>query len=227
MATILVVDDEKDIRNLIEIYLKNEGMRVCSAECATEALEILGREQIDLAILDVMMPDTDGITLCMRIREKSNISIIMASAKDQDMDKVIGLTAGADDYVAKPFNPIELIARVKAQLRRSITFNNAINSDVLEYDGLCMELDHHRVTLNGKTVALTPKEYGILELLWRNRGIVFSTEKIYNRIWGENGYEVDNTVMVHIRNLRHKIETENDQNKYIQTVWGIGYKFGT
>lgn len=226
MAIILVVDDEQDIRDLLGIYLKNEGYQVEKAASGEEALQLVQKKHIDLILLDIMLPDIDGIKLCMKLRESCHIPIIMVSAKDQDMDKVLGLTSGADDYVSKPFNPVELIARVKAQLRRSMEFNRAVSSDVLEYNGLSMQLDTHRVFLEGQEVSLTPKEYGILELLWKHSGVVFSTERIYNRIWNEEEYDVDDIVMVHIRNLRGKIERNPRKPEFIHTVWGVGYRFG-
>ncbi|MBO5458787.1 MAG: response regulator transcription factor [Lachnospira sp.] len=226
MAVILVVDDEQDIRDLLGLYLKNEGYQVEKAACGEEALELIQQKSIDLILLDVMLPDIDGIKLCMKLRESSHIPIIMVSAKDHDMDKVIGLTSGADDYVSKPFNPVELIARVKAQLRRSVEFSMAVKSDVLECNGLRMQLDTHRVFLDDREVDLTPKEYGILELLWKNSGVVFSTERIYSRIWNEEEYDVDNVVMVHIRNLRMKIERNPKKPEFINTIWGVGYRFG-
>lgn len=226
MATVLIVDDEEDIRELVGIYLKNEGYNICKAVNGQEALQCLSDMQIDLAILDVMMADMDGIALCMEIRKKSNIPIIMLSAKDQDMDKVIGLSAGADDYLAKPFNPVELVARVKAQLRRFNDFNERKPSSILEYMELSMNLETHRVFLNLKKVQLTPKEFAILELLWKNKGNVFSTEHIYDSLWSEEeAYDINNVVMVHIRNLRSKIEPDIKNPQYIKTVWGVGYKF--
>ena len=226
MATVLIVDDEEDIRELVGIYLKNEGYNICKAVNGQEALQCLSDMQIDLAILDVMMADMDGIALCMEIRKKSNIPIIMLSAKDQDMDKVIGLRAGADDYLAKPFNPVELVARVKAQLRRFNDFNERKPSSILEYMELSMNLETHRVFLNLKEVQLTPKEFAILELLWKNKGNVFSTEHIYDSLWSEEeAYDINNVVMVHIRNLRSKIEPDIKNPQYIKTVWGVGYKF--
>ena len=226
MATVLIVDDEEDIRELVGIYLKNEGYNICKAVNGQEALQCLSDLQIDLAILDVMMADMDGIALCMEIRKKSNIPIIMLSAKDQDMDKVIGLSAGADDYLAKPFNPVELVARVKAQLRRFNDFNERKPSSILEYMELSMNLETHRVFLNLKEVQLTPKEFAILELLWKNKGNVFSTEHIYDSLWSEEeAYDINNVVMVHIRNLRSKIEPDIKNPQYIKTVWGVGYKF--
>ena len=226
MATVLIVDDEEDMRELVGIYLKNEGYNICKAVNGQEALQCLSDMQIDLAILDVMMADMDGIALCMEIRKKSNIPIIMLSAKDQDMDKVIGLSAGADDYLAKPFNPVELVARVKAQLRRFNDFNERKPSSILEYMELSMNLETHRVFLNLKEVQLTPKEFAILELLWKNKGNVFSTEHIYDSLWSEEeAYDINNVVMVHIRNLRSKIEPDIKNPQYIKTVWGVGYKF--
>ena len=226
MATVLIVDDEEDIRELVGIYLKNEGYNICKAVNGQEALQCLSDMQIDIAILDVMMADMDGIALCMEIRKKSNIPIIMLSAKDQDMDKVIGLSAGADDYLAKPFNPVELVARVKAQLRRFNDFNERKPSSILEYMELSMNLETHRVFFNLKEVQLTPKEFAILELLWKNKGNVFSTEHIYDSLWSEEeAYDINNVVMVHIRNLRSKIEPDIKNPQYIKTVWGVGYKF--
>ena len=226
MAAILVVDDEEDIRELVGIYLKNEGFKVYKAADGQEALKCLDDMQIDLAILDVMMSDMDGIALCLEIRKKSNIPIIMLSAKDQDMDKVIGLSAGADDYLAKPFNPVELVARVKAQLRRFNDFNERKPSSILEYMDLSMNLETHRVFANSKEIWLTLKEFAILELLWKNKGNVFSTEHIYNTLWSEEeAYDINNVVMVHIRNLRSKIEPDIKNPQYVKTVWGVGYKF--
>ncbi len=226
MAAILVIDDEKDICNLIGIYLKNEGYEFYKAGNGIEGLEALERYKIDLVIADVMMPKMDGITFCMKVREKWNVPIIMVSAKDQDMDKVMGLTAGADDYISKPFNPIELVARVKAQLRRSQKYNNNGSGDLYEYAGLSMDINSRRVYKNSEQVLLTNKEYEILKLLWTNRGMVFSAEHIYSKVWDEQEYDADNIVMVHIRNLRKKIETDAKNPEYITTVWGVGYKFG-
>ena len=224
---ILIVDDEQDIRNIVSIYLENNDFKTVQAESGHAALEIKKKKKIDLTILDVMMPDMDGITLCIKIREKTNMPVIMLSAKDQDMDKVMGLTCGADDYIAKPFNPIELLARVRAQLRRFNELNPVqINSEVIKYDDFTLNISTHKKIKKDEEIRLTPTEFKILKLLWTNRGIVFSTEKIFERIWGEEEFEVDNTVMVHIRNLRDKIEEDNKKPKYIKTVWGVGYKFG-
>ncbi len=226
-GTILIVDDEKDIRDIVGIYLENSGYRIIKEEDGQKALELLEQEKIDLAIIDVMMPRMDGVQLCMKIRDSRNLPIIMLSAKNQDMDKVLGLSAGADDYLAKPFNPVELLARVRAQLRRFNELNpNSGNNGVLKYNGLTLYLENHKAMLDDKEVRLTPTEFAILKLLWENKGVVFSTDRIYNRIWSEEEYEVDNTVMVHIRNLRDKIERDKKNPTYIRTVWGVGYKFG-
>lgn len=223
---ILIVDDEEDIRNIVGIYLEGNGLNTIKVSNGSDALDLIDNEQIDLVILDVMMPDMDGIKLCMKIRGKSNVPIIILSAKDQDMDKVMGLTVGADDYISKPFNPIELLARVRAQLRRFKELNNIrVNNEVLQYDNLLLNLSTHILMKNNEEIRLTPIEFKILKLLWINKGIVFSTELIYEKVWGECDFEIDNTVMVHIRNLREKIEDDRKNPKFIKTVWGIGYKF--
>ena len=223
---ILVVDDETEIADLIEVYLKNENYTVFKFYTAQEALNCIETTPIDLAILDIMLPDIDGFTLCKKIREHHTYPIIMLTAKDAETDKITGLTLGADDYIAKPFNPLELVARVKAQLRRRKEFNHSEAKNVLEYLDLSMNLETHRVFLNAKEVFLTPKEFAILELLWKNKGNVFSTEHIYNTLWSEEeAYDTNNVVMVHIRNLRSKIESDVKNPRYIKTVWGVGYKF--
>ncbi len=226
--TILIVDDEKEIRDLIDIYLKNEGYRTLKAENGIEALNVLEKEEVHLIILDIMMPELDGIQACMKIREGKNMPIIMLSAKTEDMDKIMGLTTGADDYITKPFNPLELIARVKSQLRRYIKLNNGGNSvdrsSLIEIDDLTMNTETHEVYLDGKNIKLTPREFNILELLSRNRGIVFSIEKIYESVWKEEFIQSDNTVMVHIRKIREKIEENPRKPRFIKTVWGVGYK---
>ncbi|NMM63964.1 response regulator transcription factor [Clostridium sp. P21] len=225
--TILVVDDEKEIRNLIGIYLENEGYKVIKASDGLEALKILKSQQVHLIILDIMMPNMDGMEACMKIREHKNMPIIMLSAKSEDMDKIMGLTTGADDYITKPFNPLELIARAKSQLRRYTKLNNSgesISSDIIEIDDLSINVSTHEVKIGEKLVNLTRREFDILELLAKNRGIVFSTEKIYERVWNEEFYQSDNTVMVHIRKIREKIEENSRKPKYIKTVWGVGYK---
>lgn len=227
---ILVVDDEKEIRNLIQIYLKNEGYDTVTAEDGIEALKALEKENFQLIILDIMMPRMDGIEACMKIRQEKNMPIIMLSAKSEDMDKIMGLTTGADDYITKPFNPLELVARVKSQLRRYIRFNNQelVNEvkqeGVIEVDDLIINVNTHEVKIDGKDVKLTPREFDILELLARNRGMVFSIERIYEAVWQEAFMESDNTVMVHIRKIREKIEKDSRKPEYIKTVWGVGYK---
>lgn len=227
--TILIVDDEKEIRKLIQIYLKNEGYNTILAENGEEALKILESNDIHLIVLDIMMPKMDGIEACLKIREDRNMPIIMLSAKSEDMDKILGLTTGADDYVTKPFNPLELVARIKSQLRRYTKLNNIdpINKSIIEIDGLVINIDTHEVKVDGKEVKLTPREFDILELLARNKGIVFSIEKIYEMVWKEDFYDSNNTVMVHIRKIREKIEEDSRNPRYIKTVWGVGYKFET
>lgn len=224
---ILVVDDEREIRNLMEIYLKNEGFCVIKASNGIEALNILDRNDICLVILDIMMPKMDGIETCIRIRKTKNMPIIMLSAKGEDMDKILGLTTGADDYITKPFNPLELIARVKSQIRRYTKLNAVYNPKIektIEIDDLSINTDTHEVIVSDKIVNLTKREFDILKLLAENRGMVFSTEKIYESVWKEGFYDSYNTVMVHIRKIREKIEQNPRKPKYIKTVWGVGYK---
>ncbi|MDQ0087059.1 DNA-binding response OmpR family regulator [Paenibacillus anaericanus] len=225
-GTILLVDDEKEIIQLMDIYLKNEGYKLLKAADGLEALELLGRHQVDLIILDVMMPRMDGIEACMKIRESKNMPIIMLSAKGQDMDKIAGLSIGADDYVTKPFNPLELVARVKSQLRRYQQLSGPQRQDENEIviEELVINISTHTVTVEGQEVQLTPREFAILKLLAINRGIVLSMERIYQEVWNEPFMESKNTVMVHIRKIREKIEKDNQNPRYIKTVWGIGYK---
>ncbi|EJP6472662.1 response regulator transcription factor [Clostridium botulinum] len=224
---ILIVDDEKEIRDLIDIYLTNEGYITLKASNGIEALELLKTNNVHLIILDVMMPKMDGIEACMKIREEKSMPIIMLSAKSEDMDKIIGLTTGADDYITKPFNPLELLARVKSQLRRYIKLNNSNGSeseDIITIEDITINVATHEVKIGDQLVKLTPREFDILELLSRNRGVVFSIEKIYELVWKEEFLDSNNTVMVHIRKLREKIE-ENPRNpRYVKTVWGVGYK---
>lgn len=222
---ILIVDDEEDIRNLLGIYLENEGFKVLKAENGEEALKIIEEKNIELVLLDVMMPLIGGIEACMRIRKNKNMPIIMISAKSEDMDKIHGLTAGADDYIAKPFNPLELIARVKSQLRRYRKYNsNSGNADtIIEIGDLTIDNDTRKVFVGDKEIRLTPKEFDILELLARNRGIVLSIRKIYEEVWKEEFFKADNTVAVHITNLREKIEADPKAPVYIKTIWGVGY----
>ncbi|TBL81830.1 response regulator transcription factor [Paenibacillus thalictri] len=224
--TILLVDDEKDIIDLLEIYLKNEGYRLLRAGNGFEALEVLRKEEIDLIILDIMMPKMDGMEACIKIREQKNMPIIMLSAKSQDMDKILGLSTGADDYVTKPFNPLELVARIKSQLRRYTRLNvpRENKEEEIEVDDLFINTSTREVKVDGRDVKLTPREFAILELLARHRGKVWSIEKIYETVWGEAFFESDNTVMVHIRKIREKIEEQPRKPKFIKTVWGVGYK---
>lgn len=226
--SILVTDDDPEIRDVIHIYLRNEGYRVLEAEDGVQALDYLRHETVDLIILDVMMPNMDGIRACFKMREMTNAPIIMLSAKGEDIDKIIGLTTGADDYVAKPFNPLELIARVKAQLRRQIFTgagsSNPKNDTVIEINDLIINKERHIVTIRGKEILLTPIEFSILELMSSNRGHVFNVEKIYQMVWKEDKFISDSTVMVHIRNIREKIEDNPREPRYIKTVWGVGYK---
>lgn len=218
--------DEPEIIKLMQIYLENEGYRLLMARDGLEALEQVNREQIDVMVLDVMMPNMDGIEACMKIRETEHFPIIMLSAKGQDMDKITGLSVGADDYVTKPFSPLELVARIKSQLRRVRKYTHS--SSVLEHEMVLDELSintvTHEVTLAGESVKLTPREFAIVELLARHRGQVLSMEQIYEKVWKEQYLESNNTLMVHVRKIREKIETDPRKPKYLKTVWGIGYK---
>ncbi|MEG0013038.1 MAG: response regulator transcription factor [Cellulosilyticaceae bacterium] len=227
-ATILVVDDEKEIRDLIAIYLKNEGYKIELASTGLQAIKAMNEKQIDLIVLDIMMPEVNGIDACMKIREQHNIPIIMLSAKTEDIDKILGLSVGADDYLAKPFNPLELIARVKAQLRRATKLNSYTQAkeSLLEEDDLTLDLELGKIYKRKEEINLTPTELGILKLLWVNKGITFKIETIYERVWNQEYFENNNTVMVHIRKLREKIEDNPREPVYIFTVWGVGYKFG-
>jgi two-component system response regulator VanR len=224
--TILLVDDEKEILELLDIYLKNDGYLTIKAGNGIEALQLLQQHEVDLIILDVMMPKMDGIQACLKIREQRNMPIIMLSAKSQDMDKIMGLSTGADDYVTKPFNPLELLARVKSQLRRYHRLNVHLpaKENEIEIDELTINTATHEVKIDGREIRLTPREFAILELLSRNRGMVFSIERIYEAVWKESFFESENTVMVHIRKIREKIEANPRQPRYIKTVWGVGYK---
>ncbi len=225
--TILVADDDREIRNVIQIYLRNEGYQVIEAEDGVQALEILQQENIHLIILDIMMPNLDGIRACLKIREESNIPIIMLSAKGEDLDKIMGLSTGADDYMTKPFNPLELIARVKAQFRRqNFTASNPdVDDSEICLDDLVIKKDQHSVIVRGHEKSLTPIEFAILELLATHRGLVFNVDKIYQSVWKEpTAFYSDNTVMVHIRNIREKLEINPREPQYIKTVWGVGYK---
>ncbi|MFD2616416.1 response regulator transcription factor [Terrilactibacillus laevilacticus] len=222
---VLVVDDEKEIRDAIEIYLKNEGITVIKAKDGIEAIDKLNEHEIHLIILDVMMPRLDGISTTFKIREQKNIPIIILSAKSEDTDKILGLQVGADDYVTKPFNPLELIARVKSQLRRYVKLGTYDGMEqVIDIRGLTLEPSAKRVTVNGEEVKLTPIEYKICELLMTHAGRVFSIHDIYERVWNEPCYHAENTVAVHIRKIREKIEIDPKNPRYLKVVWGIGYK---
>ena len=222
---VLVVDDEIEIRDVIEIYLKNEGITVIKAKDGLEAIEKLNEYDIHLFLLDVMMPRMDGIAATFKIREKKDIPIIILSAKSEDTDKILGLQIGADDYITKPFNPLELIARVKSQLRRYVKFGSYEGArKVIELDGLTLDPVAKEVTVDGELVKFTPIEYRIVELLMKNAGRVFSISEIYERVWKEPGFNAENTVAVHIRKIREKIEIDPKNPRYIKVVWGIGYK---
>lgn len=225
-ACILVVDDDKEIADLVEIHLVSDGYQVYKAYSAKEGMEIFEKEDIDLMILDIMMPEVDGLTMCNMVREKSNLPIIMLSAKSTDLDKIVGLSNGADDYVIKPFNPLELMARVKSQLRRYTTFNVPQERQAKEIVVTNLRIDtiNHKVIANEKEVKLTPIEFKIVTLLASHPGKVYSTDEIFEQVWNEKMYEANNTVMVHIRRLREKIEINPRSAKIIKTVWGVGYK---
>lgn len=226
MATILVCDDDKEIVEAIEIYLKQEGYQVVKAYDGEEAIKALHDNNVDLLIIDVMMPRLDGIHATLKIRDFSSLPIIMLSAKSEDMDKIMGLNMGADDYITKPFNPLELIARVKSQLRRYTKLGNMIgeNSSVYQAGGLIINDETKEVSVDDEIVKLTPIEYNILLLLVKNQGRVFSIEQIYESIWNEEAIGADNTVAVHIRHIREKIEINPREPRYLKVVWGVGYK---
>lgn len=222
---VLVVDDDKEIRDGIEIYLKNEGVIVLKAKDGIEALEILNENEVHLIILDVMMPNLDGISTTYKIREQRNIPIIILSAKSEDTDKILGLQIGADDYVTKPFNPMELVARVKSQLRRYVTLGTFEGKKkIIDLNGLTLDPIAKEVVAHGEPVKLTPIEYKIIELLMTHAGRVFSISEIYERVWQEPCYNAENTVAVHIRKIREKIEIDPKNPRYLKVVWGIGYK---
>ena len=223
--TILVVDDNIEIRELIEIYLINEGYRVILAEDGIDAINKLNDNDIDLIILDIMMPKLDGIKACLKIREKKKLPIILLSAKSEDCDKILGLNVGADDYVTKPFNPIELMARVKSQLRRYIEFSGKSDSKNLIIDNLEINKDSREVYVDGEFVRLTPIEFNILDLLIENRGRVLSNRQIYENVWDEPYFNASNIVASHIKNIREKIEINPKNPEFIKLVWGVGYKF--
>lgn len=227
MAKILVCDDDKEIVEAIEIYLTQDGHQVLEAYDGIEAVEILKKESVDLLIMDIMMPRMDGIRATLKIREKHNIPIIILSAKSEDADKILGLNIGADDYITKPFNPLELVARVKSHLRRYMQLGStAIKESEAIYTvgGLAINDDLKEVTVDGEQVKLTPIEYNILLLLVKHQGKVFSIDQIYENIWNENAVGVDNTVAVHIRHIREKIEINPKEPRYLKVMWGVGYK---
>ena len=226
MQTILVCDDDKDIVEAIDIYLTQEGYRVLKAYDGLQALEILKKEEVHLLIIDIMMPKLDGIHATLRIREESSIPIIILSAKTEDADKILGLNIGADDYVTKPFSPLELVARVKSQLRRYTKLGTMAENteNVFRTGGLVVDDDKKQVTVDGENIRLTPMEFNILCFLVRNAGKVYSIEQIYESIWNEEAIGVDNTVAVHIRHIREKIEINPKDPRYLKVVWGVGYK---
>lgn len=224
--TILVCDDDKEIVEAIEIYLMQEGYDVEKAYDGIQAVEIMKNKKIDLMIIDVMMPKLDGIRATLQIRKESRVPIIILSAKTEDADKILDLNVGADDYVTKPFNPLELVARVKSNLRRYTQLGslNVENNALYQVGGLCMNDDTKEVTVDGEPVKLTPIEYNILFLLVKNQGKVFSIDQIYENIWNEEAIGADNTVAVHIRHIREKIEINPKEPRYLKVVWGVGYK---
>lgn len=223
--TVLVVDDEKEIRDAIAIYLRNEGIDVIHAVDGIDAIEKLTENEIHLILMDIMMPKQDGIHTTFKIREEKNIPIIMLSAKSEDTDKILGLQVGADDYVTKPFNPIELIARVKSQLRRYMKLGVYEGlKKMIDIRGLALNQETKEVIVNGENIRLTPIEFKILELLMMNAPRVFSIDEIYERVWNEPSYNAENTVAVHIRKIREKIEINPKDPRYLKVVWGIGYK---
>ena len=226
MKSILVCDDDKEIVDAIEIYLQQEGYRILKAYDGEQALQVLKENEVHLLIIDVMMPRLDGIRATLKIREDSSIPIIILSAKSEDADKILGLNIGADDYVTKPFNPLELVARVKSQLRRYTQLGNAAenNRRVYQVGGLVINDDLKEVLVDDEPVKLTPIEYNILLLLVKNQGKVFSINQIYESIWNEDAIGADNTVAVHIRHIREKIEIDPREPRYLKVVWGVGYK---
>lgn len=227
MSKILVCDDDKEIVEAIEIYLTQDGHQVLEAYDGIEAVEILKKESVDLLIMDIMMPRMDGIRATLKIREKHNIPIIILSAKSEDADKILGLNIGADDYITKPFNPLELVARVKSHLRRYMQLGSTTIKEseaIYTVGGLAINDDLKEVTVDGEQVKLTPIEYNILLLLVKHQGKVFSIDQIYENIWNENAVGVDNTVAVHIRHIREKIEINPKEPRYLKVVWGVGYK---
>ena len=227
-AKILVVDDEPEIADLVEVYLKSEGCTVFKCGTGAQALACVREQDVDLAILDVMLPDLSGFTLCGEIRKEHRFPVLMLTAKVDDMDKITGLTIGADDYITKPFNPLELMARVKAQLRRYTRYNDAERSgdsrDIIDFNGLVINRSTHQCCLYDRELGLTPIEFDILWMLCENRGQVISAERLFETVWGEKYLDRNNTVMVHIRRLREKMGEPSRNPRFIKTVWGVGYK---
>lgn len=228
-SRVLVVDDERDIREAIKIYLRGEGIETVMASNGEEAIIVMKNEDIHLILMDVMMPKMDGIVATSLIREFSNVPIIMLTAKSEDTDKIMGLSLGADDYITKPFNPMELVARVKSQLRRYLMLGSKGNKqtqdeDCIEIKGLKINLATKQTFVDDAEVRLTPTEFKILSLLMKNKGRVFSISDIYERVWDEPGYNAENTVAVHIRKIREKIEINPKEPRYLKVVWGVGYK---
>lgn len=222
---ILVCDDDREIVNAIEIYLRNEGYDVLKAYDGMEALSLVKTEEIHLILMDIMMPKLDGMRATMKIREEKNIPIIMLSAKSEDYDKITGLNVGADDYMTKPFNPLELIARVKSQLRRYVNLGSMEQkNEIFQTGGLVVDDEQKTVEVDGNMIAVTPIEYGIIKLLTEHAGRVFSMDQIYEAVWNEPAYNPENTVAVHVRRIREKIEINPKNPKYLKVVWGIGYK---
>ena len=227
MNHILVVEDDKEIREGVKIYLQSQGYEVFLAADGIEGLEVMEKEDIHLAIVDIMMPRMDGIRMTMKLREKYDFPVIMLSAKSEEVDKIMGLNIGADDYITKPFNPLELVARVKSQLRRYTqlgNMNNQMGNHVFKCGGLQINDENKEVTVDGELIKLTPIEYNILLLLVKNAGKVFSIDQIYEKIWNEDAIGADNTVAVHIRHIREKIEINPKEPRYLKVVWGVGYK---
>ncbi|MBS5111659.1 MAG: VanR-ABDEGLN family response regulator transcription factor [Coprobacillus cateniformis] len=224
---VLVVDDEKEIADLVELYLKNEGYQVFKFYNGTDALHYAFHENIDLAILDIMLPDIDGLVICQKMREAYTFPIIMLTAKETEIDKITGLTIGADDYVTKPFRPLELMARVKAQLRRYKMMTPQQKENIITIGALTIDRDNHQCLLNNENLSLTPTEFSILWLLCENKGKVVTVDQIFQDLWGEKYYtNSSSSIMVHIRHLREKMNDSAENPKYIQTVWGVGYKIG-
>lgn len=224
---VLVVDDEQEIADLVELYLKNENYMVYKFYSAKDALDCISKNKIDLAILDVMLPEISGFTICQKIREKYTYPVIMLTAKEEEIDKITGLTLGADDYITKPFRPLELVARVKAQLRRYLKYNTAPEQEenIIIHSGLVLNIDTHQCLLNEKPLTLTPTEFSILRILCQRKGNVVSAEELFHEIWGDEYFsKSNNTITVHIRHLREKMNDSVENPKYIKTIWGVGYK---